>query len=342
MPAKKRSKKEEEAADEGEEGEPQPTAPKRKKQKAKAKAKADEDNNYEDGDGGGEASGTSLVGVNQLEGVAAHPDKFKIVNWNINGLRAVAKKPIFREYIDAEKPDVLVLSEVKGDQTAMQEFMVDGWLPGYKSHWNLCKVKKGYSGVAAFWKEEAEPNEVKVDFCAKHDQEGGRFIQLDYDGFTIIGCYVPNAGEKDKSTDEKLPKNLDFRTREWDVDLRKYLKNLKNVIWCGDLNVCPEEIDIWKAKGNEKSAGFTLQERDSFAETLEAADLVDAFREKYPDTKAYSYFSARGKGREKHQGWRLDHQIVSRELFESSVQDVIIREKVAASDHVPVVLILNK
>lgn len=121
---------------------------------------------------------------------------------------------------------------------------------------NFCKPpNKGYAGVAIFSK--VAPISIKHDLnISKHDQEG-RTITLEFETFYLVSCYVPNAGQG--------LKRLSYRVKEWDVDFQKFLNELKKkkpTILCGDLNVAHHEIDIAKPKGNEKSAGFTKEERE--------------------------------------------------------------------------------
>ena len=159
----------------------------------------------------------------------------------------------------------------------------------YSSYWN-CSEKAGYSGVCIFTKSKplSVINGIGIK---KHDSEGkilkfikGRVITLEFDTFYLISVYIPNAGEG--------LKRLSYRTQEWDVDFRGYLENLrakKNVIMCGDLNVAHHEIDISNPKGNKKSAGFTLEERNEFTKLLELG-YIDSFRSKYPDKVYYIFY----------------------------------------------------
>jgi exodeoxyribonuclease III len=125
----------------------------------------------------------------------------------------------------------------------------------------------------------------------KHDGEG-RVITAEFDTFFVVSTYIPNAGAGGKLN------RIDYRTKEWDPDFRKYLKSLesrgKSVVWLGDLNVIHQDIDIYSMKGKEKAAGCTTVERREFGNTLKAG-FVDSFRKLYPGQRKYSWYSAMNK-----------------------------------------------
>jgi exodeoxyribonuclease III len=133
---------------------------------------------------------------------------------------------------------------------------------------------------------------------------------------------------------------LEYRTKEWDNEFRNYLLNLKSkkrVILCGDLNVAHEEIDIHKAKGNEKSAGFTKEERKGFTDLLNSG-FIDTFRHLNPKTQKFSYWSARFNNRETNKGWRLDYFVVDKDGM-GHVVDSTINNDIKGSDHCPIELL---
>jgi exodeoxyribonuclease III len=164
-----------------------------------------------------------------------------------------------------------------------------------------------------------------------HDGEG-RVITLEYPTFYLICVYVPNAGEK--------LKRLEYRVNEWDVEFQAYLNNLrkkKNLILCGDLNVAHKPIDIFSAKGHEKSAGFTKEERESFTKFLDGG-YVDTFRYLYPEIVKFTYFSARRvTHKAENKGWRLDYFVINDEAKVSLLDSEILNEY-GGSDHSPIKL----
>ena len=249
----------------------------------------------------------------------------KFISWNVNGLRACVGKgfeSIFNE-LDA---DFFCLQETK-----MQEGQLDLAFLGYDSYWNYAE-KKGYSGTAIYTKHK--PLSVRYGIgIEEHDHEG-RVITLEYEDFFFITVYVPNAQDG--------LKRLDYRMK-WEDDFLSYIKELdkqKPVIFCGDLNVAHEEIDLKNPKTNHNNPGFTDEERGKFS-TLLQSGFKDTFRTLHPDDPTYSWWSYRFHAREKNVGWRIDYFVVSERLMPQVTSASILTE-VMGSDHCPVELTLGK
>ncbi|KAJ2796048.1 hypothetical protein H4R20_005669 [Coemansia guatemalensis] len=261
-------------------------------------------------------------------------DCHKIVTYNVNSLSAACKKG-FKEYVAAEDPDVLCLQETKANQP-MAFLMSKARYP--HQLWHCSKAKKGYSGTAVFSK--LKPLAVKYGFSADPMDDEGRLITVEFDTFHLVACYVPNAGEKLVRLDRRL---------RWDKCMRAHLAALeetKPVIYTGDLNVAHCAVDLARPDSNKRSAGFTVEERDSFTATLAGTSYprTDMFRHLHPAARAdaYTYFGYRGNCREKGIGWRLDYFVVSQPLM-PRVADVLVRNQCyGASDHVPLVLFLRR
>ena len=248
----------------------------------------------------------------------------KLATWNVNGLRAVLGKGLL-DYIKQSDMDVLCLQETKcqPDQAVFE-------LEGYHRYFNSAD-KKGYSGTAILTKEE--PISVTYDFGEDVHRHEGRIITAEYPDFYLVCCYTPN------SQDEL--KRLSYRM-EWEDALREYLCELdkvKPVVYCGDLNVAHEEIDLKNPKTNHFNPGFTDEERGKMTELL-GCGFVDSFRRLYPDEVKYSWWSYRAASRERNIGWRIDYFIVSERLMERVVK-ADIRNDVFGSDHCPVELELR-
>ena len=206
-------------------------------------------------------------------------------------------------------------------QKGQLEFAPDG----YHQYWNSAE-KKGYSGTAIFAKHEPLSVQYGIGIPA-HDTEG-RAITLEYEDFYLLCVYTPNA--------QRELARLDYRM-EWEDALRAYILTLdarKPVIYCGDLNVAHEEIDLKNPKSNRHSAGFSDEERAKFSELL-ASGFADTFRTLYPDKVEYSWWSYMMKAREKNVGWRIDYFVVSQRLM-PRVRDSYILCDVMGSDHCPV------
>ncbi|XP_055954604.1 exodeoxyribonuclease [Patella vulgata] len=252
----------------------------------------------------------------------------KIASWNINGIRAWLSKD-GTSYIKAEAPDVMCLQETKCDTSKIP---ADCKIEGYTAHW-LSGDKEGYSGVGMYTKTKPINVTYGID-VSKHDNEG-RVITAEFEKYYVVTAYVPNSGRG-------LPR-LNYRTKEWDVDFIKYLKDLdakKPVIMCGDLNVAHLDIDLKNPKTNKKNAGFTPQEREGFTNLLNEG-FVDTYRKLYPDKEAaYTFWAYFMNNRAKDCGWRLDYFVVSERLTKD-LCDSVIRKHVMGSDHCPVVLYMN-
>lgn len=245
----------------------------------------------------------------------------KIVSWNVAGYRSAHKKG-FEESIKELNPDIICLQEVKCTEEEIP------YIPeGYEMYLNKAD-KKGYSGVLVF--TSIKPINVTYGLgIDEHDHEG-RLITVEYDNFYLICAYVPNS--------KKELERLDYRMI-WEDDMRSYMKELeknKPVILCGDLNVAHTEIDIKNAKSNERSAGFTIEERNKFTELLDSG-FIDTFRYFHPDVIKYSWWSYLFKAREKNAGWRLDYFVVS-ESFINNITDSYIHNEIFGSDHCPISL----
>ena len=246
----------------------------------------------------------------------------KLISWNVNGLRAAINKGSmdFFKQIDA---DIFCIQETK-----MQEGQAELILEGYYQYWNSA-IKKGYSGTAIFTK--IKPISVSYGIgIEKHDQEG-RIITLEFEEFYMVNCYTPNS--------KRELERLEYRM-EWEDEIRKYLLTLNNkkpVIYCGDLNVAHEEIDLKNPKTNHHNAGFTDEERSKMTELLNSG-FTDTFRYLYPEKEnAYTWWSYMMKAREKNVGWRIDYFIVSNSIKEK-IKEAKIHSEIMGSDHCPVEL----
>ena len=249
-----------------------------------------------------------------------------LVSWNVNGIRAVAKKNFF-DHFRTLQADMLCLQETKATEEQVIETLVP--IEGYHVYAHSA-IRKGYSGTAILSKIPA----VSIQFgigIEEHDQEG-RVITAEYDQFYLVNVYVPNSGS------ELL--RLGYR-QMWDKAFFAYLKTLeksKPVIVCGDMNVAHTEIDIARPKANyNKSAGFMQEEIDGMDRYTQGG-LIDSFRALHPTEKdAYSWWSYRGGARAKNIGWRIDYFLLS-ESLRSLLTEAKIHPEVDGSDHCPVAI----
>ena len=248
----------------------------------------------------------------------------KLVSWNVNGLRSCLTKG-FLEYVKQEDPDIVCLQETK---LQPEQAVFD--LPGYHRYFNSAD-KKGYSGTAVLTKEE--PLSVVYGFGDDIHRHEGRVITAEYPAFYLVCCYTPNSQDG--------LRRLSYRM-QWEDDLREYLRELdgkKPVVYCGDLNVAHQEIDLKNPKTNRKNAGFTDEERERFSQLL-AAGFIDSYRSLYPEKIEYSWWSYRFNARKNNAGWRIDYFLVS-DRIGGRIQDAKIHTQVMGSDHCPVELDLD-
>lgn len=261
----------------------------------------------------------------------------KIIAWNVNGIRAILKKETFINLINSEDPDIFCLGETKISCPLLnvQEEINEKLKAKYNYYWSPCKIKKGYSGTAIYTKKlpiniiyglEYEKNEYDVE---------GRVITCEFKNFYLIHVYTPNSGQH--------LARLNFRTTEWDIVFKKYilmLQKKKPVIICGDLNVAHQEIDIKNPKTNLKTAGYTIEERNSFTELLNETNVIDSFRSLNPTIIKYSYWTYKFGARSKNIGWRIDYFLIDKKIIKKILKSDIL-DDILGSDHAPIILEIN-
>lgn len=245
----------------------------------------------------------------------------KLISWNVNGLRACMQKG-FLDFFKEINADFFCIQETK-----MQEGQLDLNIEGY-NYYMSSAIKKGYSGTLIYAKEK--PINIIYGINEKYNDEG-RVITLEYPTFYLINAYVPNAQDG--------LKRIDYR-EQFEDDLREYLLSLnKPIIYCGDLNVAHNPIDLKNPKANEQNAGYSIQERTKFT-TLLNSGFIDTFRYLYPEKVTYSWWSYRFNARANNAGWRIDYFLISDSLKDKLI-DSKIHTNVFGSDHCPVELDIN-
>ena len=264
----------------------------------------------------------------------------KIYSWNVNGIRAVVNKGLLQAFMAEHQPDVLCLNETKAQQG---QAVVD--LGGYYEYWNSAQ-KAGYSGTAIFSKVEplqaqyGFPEAIVEQYDLASDDYGdpnseGRMVSVEFEQFWVVSVYTPNSKE-DLS---RLPLRYD----KWDPAFLAYIKELekaKPVIFCGDLNVAHEDIDLANPKPNRGKHGFTDEERERFGDFI-TAGFIDTFRTLHPEqTGAYSWWSHFAQARARNVGWRIDYIVISGVLKDKLIE-AHIHPLVLGSDHCPVSVTLQ-
>lgn len=252
----------------------------------------------------------------------------KIYSWNVNGLRAIAKKNFF-QWVNEESPDILCIQETK-----LQENNLDINLKNidrYNSYFSFAE-KKGYSGVAIYTK--IKPISVEHGIGINIFDNEGRILILEFDKFTLLNIYFPNG----QMSDDRLNYKMEFL----DAILtycNKLVCSGKKILICGDYNIAHNEIDIKNPKSNSKKSGFLPIERH-WIDNFISNGYTDTFRFKNPDKVEYSWWSYRFKARERNAGWRIDYHFVSNNMMDN-VEDATILTDVTGSDHCPIMVDLK-
>lgn len=253
-----------------------------------------------------------------------------LLSWNVNGLRAVARKG-FLPWFQQAQPDILCMQETRVEATDLPEEIVQ--LPGYYAHWHPAETRKGYSGTGLL--SRIRPLEVSTGIgIPEFDQEGRTQIAR-YETFTLINCYFPN-GRRDQL---RVPYKLAF----YEAFLERcetLRRSGQAVIFCGDVNTAHRPIDLSHPGPNRNASGFLPEERvwmDRFTE----AGYVDTFRAFHPNaTEQYTWWSVATRARERNIGWRIDYFFVAAEVL-PRVRDAFILPEVMGSDHCPVGIVLE-
>jgi len=245
----------------------------------------------------------------------------KLVSWNVNGIRAVLGKGLL-DIIGDMDTDILCFQETKAQPDQVEHVE---WPEGYQVFWNSAE-KKGYSGTGVLTRKKPLKVWNGLDI-PEHDREG-RVQNLEFNNFILVNVYTPNA--------QHGLARLDYRL-EWDAAFRNHviqLQKKKPVVFCGDLNVAHQEIDLARPNDNVKNPGFSPQERASFTQLIEAG-FLDTFREFEPGGGHYSWWSYRAGARARNVGWRIDYWCLSPNL-RPHLDKAFILAEVMGSDHCPV------
>lgn len=256
--------------------------------------------------------------------------KMKIISWNVNGIRACYKKGAFHNLL-ALDADIIGIQETKSTPDQLPEDVLSPF--GYHAYFDSAKERKGYSGVAVYTK--IEPMKVEYGLGDEVYDTEGRCLTLHFDDFAFVTAYFPNGGRDADHFTFKLAYYEKFLAH-----VQKLEKEYGNVIFCGDINVAHNEIDIARPKENANSIGFLPVER-SWVDRVIDAGFIDTFRALHGEEVRYSWWDQKTRARERNVGWRIDYIFVSESLGESLTSSSVkatILDDFLGSDHAPVVL----
>jgi len=247
----------------------------------------------------------------------------KIVSWNVNGIRAIDKKGALKSFVEKESWDILCLQEIKAGTEQIPKM---SYMSNCLSYLNPAD-KAGYSGVAVFCKEKPLDVDNKIGL-AEFDKEG-RVLKLKFKKFTLYNFYFVNGGKSKEAFDLKL-KAYDHLISY----LKKEIDKGEKIVLVGDFNVAHTELDIARAKANEKNVGFTKEERQKITNLLDVG-LVDTFRVFNKQGGHFTWWRPFANARENNVGWRIDYVFISKSL-QKNLKSAFILPKVLGSDHCPV------
>ena len=250
--------------------------------------------------------------------------KYKILSWNVNGIRAALKKG-FLKWLDKERPTILCIQETKAHRDQLSKDVTDH--KRYHSFWHSAEIKKGYSGVATFSLEK--PEHIETGFGIEKFDCEGRVVMTEFKHFTLFNVYFPN-GKKDS---DRLNYKLEFYDA-FLAHLHKAKRKGKKIIFCGDVNTAHTEIDLARPKQNEEVSGFLPVERKWIDKVIKDGYL-DSLRLFHPEPELYSWWDLKTRSRDRNVGWRIDYLFIQKEL-KKHLKDAYILPEVMGSDHCPV------
>lgn len=253
----------------------------------------------------------------------------KIISWNVNGIRASHKKGAFQAAL-LLNADILGIQETKSTPDQLSKEILQP--VGYHAYFDSSKERKGYSGVAMYTK--VEPKKVEYGLGEESFDTEGRCLTLHFETFVCVTAYFPNGGRDEE--------HFQFKLKYYDKFLKhvqKLEKKYKHVIFCGDLNVAHNEIDLARPKENAKQIGFLPVER-AWVDGVIDAGFIDTFRTKHPTEVRYSWWDQKTGARARNVGWRIDYVFVSSSL-KDSVKEATILDDFLGSDHAPVSLVVS-
>ena len=250
----------------------------------------------------------------------------KIVTCNVNGIRSAFSKGFF-DWYKRQRADILCLQELKAhaDQIDLNKIF-----PKNTFSYLKCADKKGYSGVSIHTKRK--PDKVIYEYGHKEFDTEGRYIEAQFGNLSIVSLYAPSGSSGDLRQAAKLRFLKSFKKH-----LTNLLKSKRQLIICGDWNIAHKEIDLKNWKGNKKNSGFLPEERAWLDDLFKDDKFIDAFRSINKKENEYTWWSNRGKAREKNVGWRIDYQIISGDLENRIKSEKIYRNKLF-SDHAPLIM----
>jgi exodeoxyribonuclease-3 len=250
----------------------------------------------------------------------------KVITFNANGIRSAAAKGFYC-WLEQQDADFVCIQETKAQTSQLDKNI---YFPSNFHCEYFDAIKKGYSGVAIYAKNKPINVTKGLGFATCDDE--GRYLQFDYNNFSIISLYLPSGTSGEERQEVKYDFLNKFKTHL--INLRQCGKEL---IICGDYNIAHQNIDIKNWKSNQKSSGFLPQERAWLDEVFGEIGYTDAFRVINKDSHQYTWWSNRANSWANNVGWRIDYQVISKGFIEKISSAQIYRDT-KFSDHAPLII----
>lgn len=254
---------------------------------------------------------------------------FRLVTLNLNGIRSAVNKGLL-PWLDTVGADCMGVQEIKAQASDMHGRFEH--IGGMKGHFHFAQ-KKGYSGVGLYAKKE--PSDVVVGFGVPEFDDEGRYVEARFDTphrrLSLISCYFPSGSSGEERQAAK------FRFLDLVFPHLQRLKEEREFILVGDINIAHKEIDLKNWRGNQKNSGFLPQERAWMTKALDQLGLVDVFRKLNPHPEQYTWWSNRGQAWAKNVGWRLDYHLATPGVASHARRESIYLAQ-RFSDHAPLVV----
>lgn len=249
----------------------------------------------------------------------------RVITFNANGIRAAARKGFFR-WFARQRADVLCLQEIKA-----QEHQLDAThdVVGYH-RFVFAAEKPGYSGVAIYAREE--PTALVRGFGDTEFDAEGRHVEARFGRLVVASTYFPSGSSSDARQIAKFRFLARFEER-----MKRMLADPLPHLICGDINIAHKNVDIKNWRANRKTSGFTPEERAWMDYCIDHLGFVDAFRTVDSRPDQYTWWSNRGRAREKNVGWRIDYQLATPGLARAA-RKVRIYKTRFFSDHAPLII----
>lgn len=250
----------------------------------------------------------------------------KIITLNLNGIRSATRKGFFA-WLKEQKADIICLQELRAQAEDLENelFLLDN----YHTHFHFAE-KKGYSGVAIY--SRFPPKQIITGLGWESADQEGRYVAMDLGNIWVASLYLPSG----TSGAGRQQVKFDFLNR-YAAYLRNLLDEQHEYIICGDWNIAHKEIDLKNWRANQKNSGFLPEERAWLDKLFTEIGFVDAFRQINTEPDQYTWWSNRGRARDKNVGWRIDYQIVSPAL-KSTIKSASIYKDQWFSDHAPLIM----